>query len=62
MLNLIIRPIMIFAAVIASYFVARDAQNFSIVQMTVALLLITALVGLGAFWEFVIDWFRTKKR
>lgn len=62
MLNLIIRPIMILAAFIASYFVARDAVNFSIIQMVVALLLIAALVGVAAFWEILADKFSAKKR
>jgi hypothetical protein len=62
MLNLIIRPIMILAAVIASYFVVRDAVNFSIIQMTIALLLITILVAIAAFWEFLADRLNAKKR
>lgn len=62
MLNLIVRPIMILAAIIASYFVARDAVNFSIVQMVVALLLITGLVAVAAFWEFLADWFKARKQ
>ena len=60
MLNLIIRPIMILAAAIASYFVARDAVNFTIIQMVVALLLITVLVALAAFWEFFAERFSLK--
>ena len=62
MLNLIIRPIMILAAVIASYFVVRDAVNFSIIQMTIALLLITILVAIAAFWEFLADRLNAKKQ
>ncbi|HVZ03649.1 hypothetical protein [Hyphomicrobium sp.] len=60
--NLIIHPIMILAAFIASYFVARNAVNFSIVQMVVALLLITGLVAVAAFWEFLADRLNAKKR
>lgn len=62
MLNLIIRPIMIIAAVIAGWFVARDAVNFSIVQMVVGLILITALVAVAACWELISDWFKNKKK
>jgi ABC-type uncharacterized transport system permease subunit len=57
MLNFIIRPIMILAAAIAGYFVARDAVNFTIIQMVVALFLITVLVALAAFWEFFSERF-----
>jgi len=62
MLNLIIRPIMILAAFIASYFVARNAANFTIVQMVVALLLITGFVAVAAFWEFLADRLNAKRR
>lgn len=61
MLNLFLRPVMIIAAVIASWFVARDAVNFTIIQLVVALLLITALVALGAFWEVLTDWLKNRK-
>jgi hypothetical protein len=60
MLNLIIRPIMVVAAAIAGYFVARDAVNFTIIQMVVALFLITAIVALAAFWEFFAERFSLK--
>lgn len=61
MLNILMRPIMIVAAIIAGWFVARDAVNFTIIQMVVALFLITALVALAAFWETVSEWLRTRK-
>jgi hypothetical protein len=62
MLNLIIRPIMILAAIIASYFVARDAVNFSIVQMVVTLLLLAGLVAVAVFWELLADWLKARKQ
>ena len=62
MLNPIIRPIMILAAIIASYFVARDAVNFSIVQMVVALLLLAGLVAVTVFWELLADWPKARKQ
>jgi hypothetical protein len=58
MLNL--RPIMIFAAVIASYFAARDAVNFSIAQIVVALVLIAGLAAVTAFSEILADWLNKK--
>ena len=51
---------MVIAAVIAGWFVARDAVNFSIIQMVVGLLLITALVAVAACWELIAD--RLKKK
>ncbi len=61
MLNLLVRPIMIIAAIIASWFVARDAVNFTIIQLVVALFLITLIVAIGAFWETLTDWFKDRK-
>lgn len=61
MLNWILRPIIAIAAVIAGWFVARDAVNFSVIQMVVGLLLITALIGLAACWEMIADRLKNKK-
>jgi formate hydrogenlyase subunit 4 len=62
MINWLVRPIMIVAAVIAGWFVARDAVNFSIIQLVVALLLVTALVGLAAIVETLTDRADSNKR
>ncbi len=51
MLNFLVRPIMFLSALIAAVFVARDAPNFTVIQMVVGLLLIVTLVGIGACWE-----------
>jgi hypothetical protein len=60
-LSWLIRPILLLAAVIAGWFVAEDAPNFGVVQMVVAVCLITALVALAAFWEVLIDWWRARR-
>ena len=60
-MNWILRPIIAIAAVIAGWFVARDAVNFSVIQMVVGLLLITALIGLAACWEMIADRHKSKK-
>jgi hypothetical protein len=59
-LNILIRPIMFLSAAIAAFFVARDAPNFTIIQMVVGLFLTLALVAIGAFWETLSDCFRRK--
>ena len=58
MLNLLVRPIMFLSALIAAIFVAQDAPNFTIIQMVVGLLLIVALVAIGACWETFAARFR----
>ena len=52
---------MAIAAVIAGWVVARDAVNFSVIEMVVGLLLITALVGLATCWEMIADRHKSKK-
>ena len=60
-MNWILRPIMVIAAVIAGWVVARDAVNFSVIEMVVGLLLITTLVAIAACWEMIADRLKNKK-
>lgn len=50
MISWIVRILMIAAGAVTSWFVAKDAVNFGVVQMMVALLLLTLLVAVLAFW------------
>ena len=61
MLRWMIRLIMVVAAVIAAWFVACDAANLSIVQVVVALVLITALVSLAALRETLVERLKDRK-
>jgi hypothetical protein len=47
----IIRILFMIAALITALFVARDASNFSVIQMLVSVMLITAIVGATALWS-----------
>ena len=49
-MGLIARLLLLLAAPIAALFVARDALNFNVVQMIVAVGLFTACVAAVAFW------------
>jgi hypothetical protein len=51
---------MFLSAAIAAFFVARDAPNFTVIQMVVGLFLIVALIAIGAFWETLTDRFDRK--
>lgn len=64
MLGWIIRILLIIAGFIASFFVARDALNFDVVQMIVAVILFTSVITVIAFWPMLIKWLREtiKKR
>jgi hypothetical protein len=46
MLGWIVRILFVMAAPFTALFVARDALNFGLIQTFVAMLLVTALVGL----------------
>ena len=50
MLHWLIRGLLIVAGVVTGWFVAGDAPNFGIVQVMVALMLITLAVAAVAFW------------
>jgi len=49
-MGLIARLLLLLAAPIAALFVARDALKFDIVQMVVAIGLLTVCVAAVAFW------------
>ena len=50
-MSAIFRILFIVAGAITALFVARDALNFTIIQTFVAVLLVTAVVGIGSFWS-----------
>jgi len=56
----LLRPVLFLAAIIAGWFVAEDAANFSVVQMVVAVFLITAAVVVAAFWEALVEKLRAR--
>lgn len=58
MLGLIVRILLIIAGFIASLFVARDALNFDVIQMTVAVLIFTFLIIGAAFWQTWVKWLK----
>lgn len=49
-MNLIVRLFLVLAAPITALFVSRDALNFSIIQVMVAIALFVALVAALTFW------------
>ena len=54
MLSWLVR-LMVLAAAIAAWFVARDAPNFSMVQALVLLLLMLVLLFAAVFWATLRD-------
>ena len=50
MISWIIRILMVAAGVVTSWFVAKDAPIFGVAQVMVALLLLTFIVAVLAFW------------
>lgn len=58
MLGLIVRIFFVLAGSIASWFIARDALKFEIVQMIIAVFLFTLAVAVVAFWPMLKDWIK----
>ncbi|MDE0855431.1 MAG: hypothetical protein OSA97_13515 [Nevskia sp.] len=50
MLGLFARMLLFLAAGVTSWFVAKNAENFSVFQMIVAVLLFVAVLFAAAFW------------
>lgn len=50
MISWTVRTLMLAAGVATSWFVAKDAPIFGVAQMMVALLLLTFIVAVVAFW------------
>jgi hypothetical protein len=58
----LLRPILILAAIIAGWFVAKDAANFTVIEMAIAVGLIALVVAAAAFCEALADWLKGDKR
>jgi hypothetical protein len=50
MFNWVTRGLWFVAGIITGWFIASDAVNFGVIQMVVALLLLTLIVAIIAFW------------
>jgi hypothetical protein len=61
MVNWVVRILMLMAGLITSWFVARDASNFSVIQGVVAMLLIALFVSVAAFWPSIVGFFTGKR-
>ncbi len=46
----LVRLLLLLAAPLAAWLVARDSINFGLAQMIVAMLLFVAFIALAAFW------------
>jgi len=49
-LSWVVRALLIVAGIVTSWFVAEDAPNYSVIRMTIAILLIMVAVFALAFW------------
>jgi hypothetical protein len=58
MIGWIARALLVLAGFITSLFVTRDALNFNIIQMVVAVSLFTFAVAIAAFWPMLMDWIK----
>ena len=62
MLGWIVRILFAMAGGIASWFVARDALKFPIIQMIVAVILYTIIIFIIAFWPTLTAWFKRMRK
>ncbi|MCL9685049.1 hypothetical protein [Legionella maioricensis] len=63
MIGWLVRIFMVIAGSITSWFVAHDSLKFNIIQMVIAILLITLVLFIAAFWQSFWYWIkRIRKR
>jgi len=58
----LLEPLMTAAAFIASIFVGEDSANFGVVQMAIAVLLMTSIVAILTFLPTLISRTRARSR
>jgi len=58
----LLEPLMTAAAFVASFFVSEDSANFGVVQMAVAVLLMTSIAAILTFWPTIMSWTRARGR
>jgi len=58
----LLQPVMTTAAFFATWFVAEDSANFGVVQMAIAVLLITSVVAVATFWRSILSWLTPRAR
>lgn len=62
MLGWVARGILVVAGGIAGWFLTRDDPNFTLVEMAIAIALITLAVGVAAFWPALLRFLRRGRR
>lgn len=60
MIGWIVRALLLISGTITGWFIARDSLKFDIVQMVIAILLLTMIVFIIAFWRPFFYWFKGK--
>lgn len=58
MLGWIVRIFFVIAGFITSFFVTRDALNFDVIQMVIAIILFTSIIAIIAFWSMLTTWIK----
>ncbi len=54
MITWLVRIVMFIASVVTGWFVARDAADFDLIQLAVALMLIIFFIAIGVFWPYLV--------
>lgn len=62
MIGWLVRGLLILAGLITGWFVARDALKFQVIQMFVAVFLVTFFVALITFWPMLKNWFKNRRK
>lgn len=55
------RLFLVVGGVIASWFVSREANNFEVIQMVIAIFLFVLVAAIAAFWPQFVRLFKRRK-
>lgn len=61
-MSLIVRGLLLLGGIIASWFVATDADNFHFISFVAAMFLFVAFVALITFWPTITGWVKRLKK
>ncbi|MDX3775261.1 hypothetical protein QE250_14165 [Chromatiaceae bacterium AAb-1] len=62
MLGWLARFFLVAGGVIASWFVSREANNFEVVQMVIAIFLFVLVAVVAAFWPLLVRRFKNRNK
>jgi hypothetical protein len=62
MIDWVIRSFLDVGAVVASWFVSKDAAGFDVISTMIATLVLAAILCLVIYWQSLVGYWRSRRR